>query len=1040
MKHTPRPNVTRAPGVTNVSALRRLQLPRRRRLLPGPDRPGSVDAMHDERLHLEARIVRARADLIPSLIERDVIPFEVRAGSHPDPGGHEPFVVGASWGSPWSTTWFTFDAAMPAHWADGCVEASIDLGAPPGSVGFSAEGLVFDHDGRPRHGLHPRRHHVTVPARPGPVRVRVEAASNPTFHQFIPSPLGDPATAGAERLYRLRRADLVLIDTEARALAHDVGVLDDVMRTLALDDPRRARLRTALLRCLDALPDVAAARAVLAPALDLPARASAHRIVAVGHAHIDTAWLWPIRETVRKCIRTFASAVDLMDEAPDFRFACSQAQQLQWIAETEPELFGRIVAAVEAGQWLPVGGMWVEADMNLPSGESLARQIVEGQRWFEAAFGRRCTEVWIPDVFGYPAGLPQLFAAGGMTRFVTQKLSWNKQNRFPHHTFWWEGLDGSRVLTHFPSVDTYNSSLHPAELAHASSSFAEHAWSDWSLAPFGFGDGGGGPTIDMIERARRMADLDGAPRVEIDSPARFFAEVEAEAAAGAPVPVWRGELYFETHRGTLTSQLRTKVGNRRCERLLREAELWAATTSADLRLGALWREVLTQQFHDILPGSSIAWVHADTEAVHTRVAAELERRIAGVVGPLAPTGPALANVDGHERDEVVVTDDAPVAGSGPTQHLVDGRVAFRAVVPALGVAVAVAHEADDEVAVGPGSLCNGRLAVAVDSDGWLSSVVDLATGRELLLAGQAGAVVEIAADHPVEYDAWDLERWARDGGQALEGAAQVEVLDEGPLVGRLRATRAFGDSSIAVTYELRAGSRRLDIGVDLDWHESETVLSMAFPLDLRTDTARCDVQFGAVERPVHRSTSWDDAKFEVCAHRFVDLAERGFGVAVLNDGRYGHGSDDSTVRVTLARAARYPDPAADQGRHQVTLALLVHDDDRSEVLRQACALNLPLREFTGTGGDVTDPIVGIDAVGVELDAVKSADDGSGDLVVRIHEATGGRSEVALRCRGGVAAAWRCPLTEEPEEAVEVTDSVARLTLRPYELVTLRLRR
>lgn len=1002
------------------------------------DRPGSVLAMHDERLHLEARIARARADLIPSLVERDAVPFAVRAGDQPDPAAHEPFAVGASWGPPWATTWFTLDAVVPAHWADGCVEASIDLGAPPGTVGFSAEGLVVDDDGRPRHGLHPRRHHVTVIARPGPVCLRFEAASNPTFHQFVASPLGDPATAGTEPLYRLRRADLVLIDAEARALACDIEVLDEVMRTLALDDPRRARLRAALVRCLDALPDVAAARAVLAPSLSLPARASAHRIVAVGHAHIDTAWLWPIRETMRKCIRTFASAVDLMDEAPDFRFACSQAQQLQWVAEAEPALFERITAAVDAGQWIPVGGMWVEADMNLPSGESLARQIVEGQRWFETAFGRRCSEVWIPDVFGYPAGLPQLFAAGGMTRFVTQKLSWNKQNRFPHHTFWWEGLDGTRVLTHFPSVDTYNSSLHPAELAHASSSFAEHAWSDWSLAPFGYGDGGGGPTIDMIERARRMADLDGAPRVEIDGPQRFFDEVEAEIAAGAPVPVWRGELYFETHRGTLTSQLWTKVGNRRCERLLREAELWAATASVDLRLGPLWREVLTQQFHDILPGSSIAWVHADAEAVHARVGADLEDRIAAVLAPLGAPGAMLANVDGHARDEVTVTDTGPVAGSGPVQHLVDGRLAYRATVPALGIAAAVAQATDDEVAAEEGSLRNGRLAVVVDGDGWLSSVIDVATGRELLAAGHAGAVVEIAADHPVEYDAWDLERWTRDGGRAIEGAVHVEVLDEGPLVGRVRATRSFGSSSIAVTYELRAGSRRLDIGVDLDWHESEAALSMAFPLDLRTDTARCDVQLGAVERPVHRSTSWDDAKFEVCAHRFVDLAERGFGVAVLNDGRYGHGLDSSTVRVTLARAARYPDPAADQGHHQVTLALLAHDDDRSEVLRQACALNLPLRSFVGTGGHVPDPVAAIDGVGVEIDAVKPADDGSGDLVVRLHEATGGRSEISLRCRGGVVAAWRCPLTEEPEQSVEVTASVARLTLRPYELVTLRL--
>jgi alpha-mannosidase len=343
------------------------------------------------------------------------------------------------------------------------------------------------------------------------------------------------------------------------------------------------------------------------------------------------------------------------------------------------------------------------------------------------------------------------------------------------------------------------------------------------------------------------------------------------------------------------------------------------------------------------------------------------------------------------------------------------------------------------VSVDGPTLRNGHLVVRVDDQGRLSSVLDVTTSRELLAPGRPAAVVEIAPDHPVEYDAWDLERWTRDGGRPLDGAAFVEVLDEGPLVGRVRATRTFGSSSVAVTYELRAGSRRLDIGIDLDWHESETALSMAFPLDLRTDTARCDVQFGAVDRPVHRSTSWDDAKFEVCAHRFVDLAEHGFGVAVLNDGRYGHGLDGSTVHVTLARAARYPDPGADQGRHQVTLAILAHDGDRAQVLRQACALNLPLREFVGTGDRAAAPVVRIEGAGFEIDAVKRADDGSGDLVVRVHEALGGRTDLTVATAQGIAAAWRCPLTEEPDQTVDVSASVARLTLRPYELVTLRLR-
>ena len=500
------------------------------------------------------------------------------------------------------------------------------------------------------------------------VLVDVEAASNPSFPQFQPSPLGSLATAGDDPQYVLARADVVLVDLAAEALLYDFAVLDEVMRTRPAHDQHRARTRRVLARCprrrrrrRRRRADV---RRLLAAELARPAGAGTHRVVATGHAHIDTAWLWPTRETVRKCVRTFSSAVGLLDADPEHRFVASQAQQYEWVRQREPELFARIAEKVAAGQWIPVGGQWVEADMNLPSGESLVRQIVHGQRYFEEHFGVRCTEMWIPDVFGYPAGLPQLFRAGGMDRFVTQKLSWNRTNRFPHHTFWWEGLDGSRVLTHFPPVDTYGSELVPVELAGAVERFAEHAWSRWSLVPFGFGDGGGGPTREMLAYGHRCADLDGVPPVTFGAPSDFFAHVEAEAAAGAPVPVWRGELYFETHRGTLTSQLGTKLGNRRCERLLRECELWSTTAALAGRgdgdphaLDAIWREVLTQQFHDILPGSSIAWVHEDAEETFGRVAADLEQRIAATLAGLVPAGATVvANAAGVDRDEVIDVD------------------------------------------------------------------------------------------------------------------------------------------------------------------------------------------------------------------------------------------------------------------------------------------------------------------------------------------------------------------------------------------------
>ena len=1001
--------------------------------------------MHDDREVVEARITRELTERVLPLVHPQRRPLAVEAG--PSLAALHPFAVGERWGPPWGTTWFRFSGEVPAAWAGQRVEALIDLGFRLDTPGFQCEGLVRDHEGQPVQGVHPRRTAVPVAGEPGAVTVVVEAASNPAFPQFRPSLMGSLDTAGDRLLYRLDRADLVVVDGEAEALLDDLTVLDGVMRALALTDPRRARLLRTIERSLDLLfapdRDVAAVRAALGEALTTTAARGTHRVVATGHAHIDTAWLWPIAETVRKCVRTFASAVALMDADPDYRFSCSSAQHYAWTEEHEPKLFARIAEKVAAEQWVPVGGMWVEADTNLPSGESLVRQFVHGQRWFEEHFGLRCTEAWIPDVFGYPAGLPQLFAAAGIRRFVTQKLSWNKTNRFPHNTFWWEGLDGTRVLTHFPPVDTYNAEVTPAELAHATANFRDHGWSAWSLLPYGYGDGGGGPTREMLARARRMADLDGMPQVELGTAARFFDAVEAEAADEAPVPVWRGELYLETHRGTLTSQLRTKLGNRRCERLLREAELWmssGAEPGDPHELDALWREVLTRQFHDILPGSAIAWVHAEAEEVFARVAAELESRVAARLGELAPPGPVLANAATRPRDEVVVAAAAP-PGEGPVQELPGGGTAFRARVPGLGIAPAEALPIDERVVVTDRSMVNGRLAVAWDLDGRLRSIIDVARARELLPAGAFGAALELAADQPVLYDAWDLEAWTRRHAVAVTEATSVDVVAAGPLVGMVRVERRFGPSSAVLTYILRAGSPRLDVHVELDWRHDEHLLSIAFPLDVVAETATCGVQFGAVRRPTHRSTSWDAAMFEVCAHRYVDVAEPSFGVAVLNDGRYGHSVFDGAVRVSLARAAKYPDPGADHGHHEVTVSVFPHGPGLADVVAEAELLDLPVRAFDdGTAATPAPPVVEVTGAGIDVDAVKPADDGSGDLVVRLHEACGDRTRASVRADGRIVAASRCNLLEEPTEGFEVGDGIVALTLRPFELVTLRLTR
>jgi len=1029
--------------------------------------------VHDDGPLVRARVERELWERLLPAVHAATAPLRVEAWHAPGEPvtfaearaqRFQPFQVGDAWGRPWGTTWFRCSADVPAGWAGPRLEAVVDLGFHRAGPGFQAEGLVWTDEG-PLQGVHPMRTGVPLPEAPaGPLTFLVEAAANPAFPQFRPSPLGDLTTAGDRPLYRLRRAELALRDDEVHALVLDVEVLLGLVGALDAGDPRRATVLRSLERGLDALDlervasTAAAAREALAPALALPARASATRAIAAGHAHIDTAWLWPLRESVRKCARTFASAVRLMEDHPEHRFVCSQAAQLAWIEASYPELFARIRDRVATGQFVPVGGMWVEADMNLPSGESIVRQLVHGQRWFEQRFGRRCSEVWIPDVFGYPASLPQVFAAAGCTRFVTQKLSWNKQNRFPHHTFRWEGLDGTRVLTHFPPVDTYNAELSPEELVGAERRFRDGAWSRWTLVPFGYGNGGGGPTREMLGRAARMADLDGVPPVTLGTPAELFERIEAEEADGARVPVWRGELYFETHRGTLTSQSRTKVGNRRCERLLREAELWWATAGPQhpraagvaAELHGLWDEVLVQQFHDILPGSSIAWVHDDAEAVHERVGDRVEQLVHEALATLADEEHLVANVAGRDRVEVVALPrDVAEALAGehgaPMQVLGDGRVACVVAAPAGGTAPLRPSASGHRVVTTEHSMADDRLAVRWDLEGRITSIIAVDHGRELLPEGRAISL-ELAPDHPVEYDAWDLEPWTHRRSSPLPGETTVQLVESGPLVASVRATTAFGRSRATCTWSLRAGSGRLDVEIEVDWREDERLLSLLVPLDVRADEASCGIQFGHVRRPTHPSSPWDAAKFEVCAHGWVDLAEPAFGVAVLDDVRYGHGLFDAGIRVSLLRAARYPDPEADRGVHRVRLAILPHGPGLHDVLREAEAFQLPLRVVPprAPSGDRAHrdatALVRVEHPGVSVDAVKLADDGSGDVIVRLHEASGDRTRATVSAAGGVVAARRCDLLEAPLTSLDVTDGIVVLALRPFELVTLRLTR
>jgi alpha-mannosidase len=1003
--------------------------------------------VRDEASQVRARLARVVRERLLPAVHRDRRPLAVRAWAAPGEPvpfaqaraqRFEPFTVGSAWGRPWETVWFHVTGTVPVEWDDPAAEPEleIDLGFPGGQPGFSAEGLVYSATGTVVCGIAPLRRHVPLSGRPGsPIEVYVEAAANPNVGggwTYAPTPLGDLATAGDAPLYRLAAVDVALLDRPVWELLADVRTLDGLATELPGDSPRRAGVLLALDRALEVLdPDAVsgtarAARAELAGVLATPASASAHRVHAVGHSHLDSAWLWPVRETVRKVARTFANVVALLDRDDDLVFAASSAQQYAWLQEHQPELFARVAAHVAAGRFVPVGGMWVESDTNMPGGEALARQFVAGKRYFLEQFGVEPLEAWLPDSFGYSAALPQIIAAAGSRWFLTQKVSWNDTNLMPHHTFAWEGIDGTRIFTHFPPVDTYAAELSGAELARAERRFAEKGRANTSLVPFGWGDGGGGPTREMLAAAARTRSLEGSPTVQITTPAEFFATAEKEYP---DPPVWSGELYLEFHRGTYTSQARTKRGNRRSEHLLREAELWA--TTATVRAGsaypyatleACWQTVLLQQFHDILPGTSIAWVHRQAEREYARVAPELENVVDTASQALTGAG---------ARDLV--------ANAGPFP--VDGT-------PALGIAAAGPHAepATVEETTEGVVLRNASLRVVVDGRGLLTSIRDLAADRELVAPGTPANLLQLFRDTPTRWDAWDVDARDRRVGRDLVEVTSLTV-EPGPAV---RIVRSTGPSTITQVVSLRGGAPVVDPVIDIvtevDWHDRQKLLKLAFPLDVHADRATSEIAFGHVHRPTHANTSWDAARFETCAHRWVHVGEPGYGVSVANDATYGHdiarttrpaGGTTTTVRLSLLRAPLFPDPDADQGRHRFAVALHA-GATIGDAVAEGYRLNVPPRRVRGER--TVAPLLTVSNRAVLVEAVKLAEDRSGDVVVRLYESLGARAGARVTADFPHTTVVETDLLERALPAPVCLRPDGTLALRPFQIVTLRFAR
>ena len=895
---------------------------------------------------------------------------------------------------------------------------------------------------------------------------------------------GDPH----RKLY-MGECAVVNIDQPTRDFVVAVRVALDVVEQLDDDDSVKGKLLNTLddaFKVLDTRDPIGgdAFYASVPAALETLKRGIAAAgdpmdavIVGIGHAHIDVAWLWTLGQTMRKSGRTFSTALRLMEQFPDYTFSQSQAQLYAYTEQNYPELFAQIKERVAEGRWEVMGGTWVEPDINAIGAESLVRQFLLGRGYFHRHFGNVDTPVlWLPDTFGYSWALPQLIKQAGMKYFITHKMSWNQYNQMPNQIFWWQGLDGTRVLTHFlttpsdwtylPHATTYNATVSANEVFGSWKNFLQKETYDELLMAYGYGDGGGGPTREMIENVETLKNFPGAPHVRPGTIREYMGRIEDEIADD--LPVWNGEFYLEYHRGTYTSQARNKRGNRKSEFLMHDAEFLAALAAVATdfaypheAVNKAWELICLNQFHDILPGSSIGAVYEDSDKDYATIRELGEKVREDALAALAQTLPAdtavvAANTTSFGGRRIGLLEGslsgglADAGGSPVVTQSVDGGTLVElgdlAPYSVTGLrATGSSAASNSQLSVTQtGSeivLENALVRVELNAGGDLARVYDKETGREVLADGEVGNALLAFEDRPMNFDAWDIDIFYEDRTEKIEGVESVTVTEQGPLRVAVEVARKYRSSTIRQRIYLYADSKRVDFDTWIDWHEQHTLLKAAFPVTVMSPAATFDVQWGNVERPTHSNTSWDWARFETCAHKWADLSETGYGVALLNDCKYGYDIHENVIRLTLLKSATNPDANADQGEHLMTYSLLPHTGDwHGEVIPEAYDLNDPLilRRLSGGGsGAALSSLVSVDAPNVVIETVKLAEDGNG-VIVRFYEDQRARGSVTVSAGFPISQVFRCNLLEENEESLAAQDNQVQVDITPYQIISLRL--
>ncbi|MAU08822.1 MAG: alpha-mannosidase [Anaerolineaceae bacterium] len=858
-----------------------------------------------------------------------------------------------------------------------------------------------------------------------------------------------------------------LLDDNDFAKGRIFNALDDAFKVLDTRDPIGGD---------DFYNSVPAALDTLIAGLDEAGEPLDVNIIGVGHAHIDVAWLWQLGHTKRKAGRTFSNVLRLMEQYPEYHFTQSQPQLYKYTEEVYPEIFEGIKERVAEGRWELIGGTWVEPDCNATGPESLARQFLLGRTYFRKHFGDVDTGVlWLPDTFGYSWALPQLIKQAGMDYFITHKMSWNQYNQMPNQLLWWQGIDGTKVLTHFlttpsgsellPYSTTYNAVVNAQEVIGTWENFHQKETYNELITAYGYGDGGGGPTREMIENIESLTAMPGAPKVRPGTVKEFLENIEATVAD--ELPTWNGEFYLELHRGTLTSQARNKWNNRKSEFLLHDAELLAAMAAqyagfeypTDL-FNEAWELVCLNQFHDILPGSSITPVYEDSDRdyAHIRELGESARDNALnalssifasetsvlAVNPTTFTGnrvgllpQAISGGLANEQGEAVLTQavengtlvDLPELPAFSVTPLASGTTAPKQ--SALSVS-----EKDGIIVVE-----NDLMRVVFEHNADISSIYDKEAGREVLSEGEIGNQLLAMEDRPLAWDAWDVDIFYDDRVEKIEHIQNVSVIENGPIRVTLLVERAYRSSTITQRIYIYHNSKRIDFDTHIDWHESHILLKAAFPVDVLSPTATFDIQWGNVERNTHRNTSWDWGRFETAAQKWADLSEGNYGVALLNDSKYGYDVLHNVMRLSLLKSATMPDPIADQGEHKMVYSLLPHTGDwRNGVPENAYDLNDPVLLVPAT--EAAGVLPGVQLVSVNkrnavVETIKQAEDGNG-IIVRLYEGERNRGPVTVTAGFDLTAAYHCNLLEETDEELSIDGNTVTLNLKPYEIVTLRL--